>query len=125
MSTWTTDQLDHIGTAEELEITTRRADGSLRGWVPIWVVRVDGDLYVRSYRGTAGTWFRYATASGSARIRAGGLERDITIADPAEPSVHQRIDAVCRHKYGRYGGSSVSQMTSRSATAATVRLIPT
>jgi hypothetical protein len=38
--TWSPDDLERIGSAEELEIAVRRADGSLRRWVPIWVVCV-------------------------------------------------------------------------------------
>jgi MFS family permease len=41
-------ELDRIGRAEELHITTTRPDGSLRTWVPIWVVRAGDDLIVRS-----------------------------------------------------------------------------
>jgi hypothetical protein len=55
MSDWTAADLDRIGSATELEITTRRADGSLRPYVPIWVVRVGGQLFVRSWRGQAAT----------------------------------------------------------------------
>ncbi len=49
-----------IGGAEELHIATCRVDGSLRTWLPIWVVRIGDDLYVRSARGREGSWFRHA-----------------------------------------------------------------
>ncbi|GAA2757241.1 DUF2255 family protein [Actinopolymorpha rutila] len=124
MSNWPNEQLDRIGASDELEITTRRGDGSLRPWVPIWVVRVGDDLYVRSYRGIDGAWFRHATASGTARIRAGGLERDVILAEPVEASVHEQVDSGYQGKYGRYGGSYVTRMTSPAAIATTVRLIP-
>jgi hypothetical protein len=45
---WTTDELDRIGRAEELQIAPERRDGSLRRPLPIWVVRVGDDLFVRS-----------------------------------------------------------------------------
>lgn len=92
--------------------------------MPIWVVRVGDDLYVRSYRGIDGAWFRHATASGTARIRAGGLERDVILAEPVEASVHEQVDSGYQGKYGRYGGSYVTRMTSPAAIATTVRLIP-
>lgn len=69
---WVNDEVDRIGTADELQITTERSDGSLRAWVPIWVVRVSDELYVRSYRGEAGIWYRHATALPRGRIRAAG-----------------------------------------------------
>lgn len=40
MTTWTSDELKKVGTAEELEIASIRRDGTLRRPVTIWVVRV-------------------------------------------------------------------------------------
>ena len=51
MAGWTSDELNKIGAAEELEIATVRSDGTLRKPVTIWVVRVGDDLYVRSVNG--------------------------------------------------------------------------
>jgi hypothetical protein len=39
MTTWTSDELDNIGNADELQLATQRPDGSLRNPVTIWVVR--------------------------------------------------------------------------------------
>ena len=58
MTTWTSDELNKIGAAEELEIATLRRDGTLRKPVIIWVARVGGDLYVRSAYGRTAAWFR-------------------------------------------------------------------
>jgi hypothetical protein len=60
---WTRERLDRIGAADELRIAPRRADGTRRNPVPIWVVRVGDGLYVRSWRGQDGTWFRAARAT--------------------------------------------------------------
>ena len=68
MSVWTNDELNKVGTAEELAIAPRRRDGTLRNPVTIWVVRVGDDLYVRSYRGRDGAWFRAAQVSHEGRI---------------------------------------------------------
>ena len=38
MPAWTADELAKIGKATELQITSRRRDGSLRPYVTIWVV---------------------------------------------------------------------------------------
>jgi hypothetical protein len=46
MTTWTINELNQIGNAEELQIASLRADGTLRKQVTIWVVRLDADLYV-------------------------------------------------------------------------------
>jgi hypothetical protein len=49
-ATWSADDLALFGGAEQIDLSTRRRDGSLRPFVPIWIVTVDGALYVRSYR---------------------------------------------------------------------------
>ena len=40
MGDWTDDELDRIGAAEELRISSRRRDGSFSPPIIIWVVRV-------------------------------------------------------------------------------------
>ena len=52
--------------AEELGLASRRADGTLRGFVTMWVVRVGDDVYVRSAHGPDNPWYRRAIASGPA-----------------------------------------------------------
>ncbi|HZB96821.1 MAG TPA: DUF2255 family protein, partial [Herpetosiphonaceae bacterium] len=80
MTTWTSDELTKIGAAEELQLASLRRNGTLRPYVTMWVVQAGDDLYVRSAYGPDNPWFRRAKASGVGRIRAGGLERDVTFA---------------------------------------------
>jgi hypothetical protein len=122
MSSWTNDELDRIGAADELRITTTRRDGSLRQPVPIWVVRVGDDLYVRSYRGHDGAWFRHATALPQGRVDAGGVEREVTF-DRAEQALTAAIDNAYRTKYARYGDAYVQPIISPNAQATTLRLV--
>ena len=63
--------------SDELQIASRRTDGTLRSFVTIWVVRSGDDIYVRSAYGTENPWYRRALASGRGRIKAGGVERDV------------------------------------------------
>jgi hypothetical protein len=100
MTAWTDEELGRIGEAQELQLASERPDGTLRPYVTMWVVRVDDELYVRSAYGANNPWFRRAKASGVGRIRAGGVERDVTFAEPA-PDVHPDIDATYRGKYDR------------------------
>src|SRR5438445_2832012 len=104
MSDWTRDELDAIGEANELDIAPLSADGSLRPYTTIWVVRVGDDVYVRSYRGRGGGWFRRALHRHQGRIRAGGLERDVTFVEPvdAHPAA---LDEAYRTKYANYSRS--------------------
>jgi hypothetical protein len=124
MTEWTSEELNKIGTAEELEIAPRRSDGTLRNPVTIWVVRVNDNLYVRSYKGQAGAWFRATKVRHEGRIWAGGVEKDVTFVDETDPEINDRIDAVYRTKYSRYPASYVDPMLAPEARATTIKLVP-
>ena len=123
MTAWTSDELDKIGSAEELRLATQRQDGTLRNPVIIWVIRHGDDLYVRSYRGPDGSWFRRTRERRDGRIQAGGVDKDVTFAD-ADHGLDDQIDAAYRAKYRRYSASYVDPMTSPQARATTVKLMP-
>jgi hypothetical protein len=123
MTTWTSDELARIEATDELELASLRPNGTLRPYVTIWVVRAGDDLYVRSAYGPNNPWFRRAKASGAGRIRAGGLERDVTFAEPV-PGVHAAIDAAYHSKYDRYGPRIVGTVVGPDAETVTIRLVP-
>lgn len=123
VSTWNRRELDAIGSAGELRISTRRPDGTLRPAVPIWVVRVGDDLYVRSYRGRGGAWFRHASTQGAAHINAAAIDCDVAVTVPAQEA-RAAINEAYRVKYARYGGTYTEAMTAGSAADATLRLAP-
>ena len=124
MTTWTKLELDKIGTAEELQIASLRRDGTLRKPVIIWVVRLGDDLYVRSVNGRTSAWFRGVQTRHEGHIRAGGVEKDVTFVEEANPNINEQIDAVYRTKYRRYAASIIDSINSPTARAATIKLVP-
>ena len=114
-TSWMPDGLATVGRAEELQLASLRDDGTLRPYVTIWVVRVGDQLYVRSARGPANGWYMRALRSGAGRIRAGGLERDVTFAG---------IDAAYHAKCDRYGPAVVGSVVGKNASQVTIRLLP-
>jgi hypothetical protein len=123
MKTWTPDELDRIGTADEIEIVPFGGDGMARKPVIIWIVRVRDDLYVRSAYGPKSRWYRGVQARHEGRIRAGGIEKDVAFQD-ADPKLDREIDAAYRSKYHRHGAQYVDMMLSPEARAATIKLTP-
>ena len=123
---WSPEELARVGSADELEIAVRRADGTLRSWTPIWVVCVGEQVYVRTWYRRASGWFGHVLHARRARIRVPGLEMDVAVADVggAAPQLRARIDAAYRTKYRSYGTSSVEPMVAAAAAAATLQLSP-
>src|SRR5512137_2374327 len=102
MVAWTSDDLNKIGTAEELQIAALRRDGTLRKPVTIWVVRLGDSLYVRAANGRTSAWFRGAQVRHEGHIRAGGVDKGVTFVEETDPGINGKIDAAYRAKYGRY-----------------------
>lgn len=123
MTQWTSDQLDKVGRAEELQIASIRRDGTLRKPVTIWVVRHGDDLYVRSVRGRSGHWFRGTQERREGQIRAGGVKQDVTFVD-ADHDIDDEVDAAYRAKYRRYAGSVLNSVLTPEARSTTIKLLP-
>lgn len=123
MTVWTNDELSRIGGAEELQVASYRSDGTLRPYVTIWTVRADGAIYIRSAYGRDNGWFRRALASGTGRIRAGAVEKDVIFEEP-DDDVHAMVDAAYHAKYDRYGQQIVGSVTGSHAVGETFRLAP-
>jgi hypothetical protein len=125
MAKWNNDELNKVGSAEELQIASLRGDGTLRNPVTIWVVRLDDDLYVRSVNGRASSWFRGVQERHEGRIEAGGVEKDVTLVEiDAGDDSNDKLDAAYRSKYRRYAASIVNSTLTSQARAATLKLTP-
>ena len=123
MTQWTSEQLDKIGKAEEVQIASVGRDGKLRKPVTVWAVRHGDDLYVRSVRGRDGLWFRGTQERHEGRIRAGGVQQDITFVE-ADHNIDDEIDAAYRAKYQRYAGSILNSVLTPEARSTTMKLVP-
>ena len=124
MTAWTSDELNRVGTAEELKIASLRRDGTLRKPVIIWVVRCGDDLYVRSVNGRTSVWFRGVQTCHEGHIRAGGVDKDVTFVEESAPGINEQIDAAYRTKYRHYAASIINSIVSPEARSATIKLMP-
>jgi len=122
MPHWTNDELTALGAAGELEIASRRRDGSLSRRVTIWAVRDGDDVYVRSVNGPSATSYRAARRRGTGRIWSGGVDQDVQFL-PADGDVEDAIDSAYREKYGA-SSSATQRITAPMARATTIRLAP-
>ena len=123
MTAWKSDELVQIGAAEEVQIASLRREGTLRKPVTVWAVRHGDDLYIRSVGGRSGHWFRSTQEKHEGRIRAGGLQHDVTFVD-ADHDIHDEVDAAYRAKYRRYAGNILNSVLTPEARSATTKLVP-
>ncbi|MGV9670845.1 DUF2255 family protein [Gordonia sp. NPDC003504] len=123
---WDGAALRRIAAARELRISTPRADGTMRTDVPIWVVEVDGSVFVRTWRRRDTGWFGAAVRTGTARVRIADWERKVAVADvgAADAGMRTAVDAAYRSKYGVSDDPTVSGMVTDDAAASTLRLSP-
>jgi len=124
MTAWTSDELNKIETAEELQIASLQRDDTLRKPVTIWVVRVGDDLYVRPINGRTSAWFRGTQVRHEGHIQAGGVDKDVAFVEETDPNINEQIDTAYRTKYRRYAASIINTTVSPEARAATIKLVP-
>ena len=123
MISWTSDELNKIGNAEELQFASMRGDGTLRKKVIIWVVRVGEGLYIRPVNGREG-WFRGVAERHAGRIWAGGIEKDVRFVEvDADDAVNEQIDSEYWSKYSHLSQYVPPVVTAKSR-AATLKLEP-
>jgi hypothetical protein len=123
MTAWTRDELDRIDAVDEVQIASRRRDGTLRTPVIVWAVRHGDDLYVRSVRGRTGAWFRSVQTRHEGHISAGGVEKDVTFME-GDDAINDALDAAYRSKYRRYAANIVGSTVTPQARDATLKLVP-
>jgi hypothetical protein len=120
---WSAGELELIDRAPELQLASRRPDGSIGPFVTVWMVRVGTDVYVRSGAGYGGVskWLPRARDAGGGMVRVEDQELPaiFTHVDPTD-LVHLDIDGAYVHKYGGSFG-----MTAPATHQHTLRLTPT
>ena len=120
--TLTQEEIAQIALKDDFHIAPYRADGKTFGtptW--IWVVMVEGELYVRAYNGTGSRWYKSAIDQGAGKIEAAGLVKSVRFK-PVSGKVNEKIDEAYRRKYS--GSPYLSAMISERTKAATIQILP-
>ncbi len=124
-SSWSQEEFAALARADEIDVASRRPDGTLSRRVTVWVIPHQDQLYVRSWKGASARWFRAARARRAGRVWVDAIERDVAF-EPLTPDAdfESAIDAGYRAKYQRHGAEYVDAMVRAEARATTLKLVP-
>lgn len=119
---WDSATLDKLQTVEEIRIATTAPGAKEKPRATIWVVVVDGQVFVRSFTGPKGKWYRNVLASPEAEVETDGK----TIHLRAVPVKDQKtIEAVSKAYLEKYRGSPYAKdMVRPEVLPTTLRLEP-
>jgi hypothetical protein len=103
MNRFDTDSLRDLLSAKEVSIRTDKHPDSA---VVIWVVVTDDEVFVRSFRGTKGRWYRDLATGGPATLEFAGRSLRVQAIPANDPAA---IDRASRAYLGKYRSSSYAQ----------------
>ena len=113
--------LEAMAAAEEVDIETRSQAGETHRTI-IWIVEHDGEIYIRSYRGTRGRWYREALENPAVAIHVGGRRIAATAVSATDPASVEACSDGLRAKYPR--SQSLRAMLVDDVLPTTLRLVP-
>ena len=112
--------IEMISELNDFHIAPYREDGETFGTLTwIWVVEVEGSLYVRAYNGVNSRWYKSALSQKAGKIKSNGTEFKVQF-QPISGEINDEIDAAYKAKYN--GSPYLQSMISDRAKAATVKV---
>ena len=90
------DTLHQLRAAREVSIRTEKHPN---GAVVIWVVVADDQVFVRSWRGTKGRWYRDLAAGGPASVELGGRHLSVQAIPTTDATAIARVSEEFLRKY--------------------------
>lgn len=110
-----------MAASEEVDIETRSAAGETHRTV-IWIVERDGTVYIRSFKGPRGRWYREAVANPEVAIHVDGRRVPATAIPATDPASIEACSDGLRAKYSR--SPSLRAMLIDDVLPTTLKLVP-
>jgi hypothetical protein len=118
------DTLRLIDEAREVRIETRRDEDAPAHRTTIWVVIVDGSVFVRSVRGGKGRWYREVSSNPAAALHVGSDRIPVRAVPVTDEAKIGAVSEAYREKYGRTSPGSTRAMVQPETLPTTLRLEP-
>jgi hypothetical protein len=119
MTNFDADTLRALRDIHEVAIRTEKHPKSA---VVIWVAVADDEVFVRSWRGTAGRWYKDLVAGGPATLEFAGRSLAVQAIPASEPAAITRASREYLRKYQT--NSHAPEMVRPEILATTLRLEP-
>jgi hypothetical protein len=113
--------LDEI---REVRIETRRDGDSPKHRTIIWVVVVEGEVFVRSVRGPRGRWYREISSNPEGALHVEDVRIPVLAAPATEGATVDAVSAAFRSKYQRSSPASTEAMVRPETLPTTLKLSP-
>ena|SRR5215469_13418928 len=119
MTNFDADTLRALRDVREAAIRTEKHPKSA---VVIWVVVVDNEVFVRSWRGTKGRWYKDLAARGAATLEFAGRQLAVRAIPASDPGSAARASREYLRKY--QPSSHAQEMVRSEVLRTTLRLEP-
>ena len=110
-----------IAAEKEVDIETTSGSGETHRTI-IWIVEQDGEVYVRSYRGPRGRWYREALADPAVAVHVRGRRVPATAVPATDAASVEACSEGLRAKYPR--SQSLRAMLVDEVLPTTLKLVP-
>ena len=113
--------LEQLATIEEIEVETRSSAGEVHRTI-VWPLVREGVVYLRSFHGPAGRWYREALADPQIALVIGGRRVPGRAVHAPDDASVEACSAALREKYRR--SHSLAAMLAPATLPTTLRIEP-
>jgi hypothetical protein len=122
--TFDAETLRLLDETREVRIETRRDGDSPEHRTIIWVVVVEGGVFVRSVRGQRGRWFREISSNPEGALHVQNNRLPVRAAPATEEATVDAVSAAYRSKYQQSSPASTEAMVRPETLPTTLKLSP-
>jgi hypothetical protein len=122
--TFEAETLRLLDETKEVRIETRRDGDSPEHRTIIWVVVVEGEVFVRSVRGQRGRWYRELSSNPEGALHVEDDRIPVRAASATEEATVDAVSAAFRSKYQQSSPASTEAMVRPETLPTTLKLSP-
>jgi hypothetical protein len=119
-----TETLEILDATEEVYIETRRDGDSPEHRTIIWVVVVEGEVFVRSVRGGKGRWYREISSNPEGALHVEDKRIPVRAAPANDDASVDAVSAAIRSKYEESSPGPTAAMVRPEILPTTLKLSP-